>query len=106
MRLEDLTPDHIRKAVALYVERAWADVTGEVTSMRFNLTRLEGKDTLDELFEAFTLVQTGKVTSFPVVLFGTGAVAVSVLADAHMALWQVAVVWAMLRISSLPNRSR
>jgi len=53
LRLEDLTPDHIRKAVALYVERAWADVTGEVTSMRFNLTRLEGKDTLEELFEEF-----------------------------------------------------
>ena len=26
---------------------------------------------LDELFEAFTMVQTGKITSFPIVLFGT-----------------------------------
>jgi uncharacterized protein (TIGR00730 family) len=30
-----------------------------------------GLGTLDELFEAITLVQTGKVTSFPIVLLGT-----------------------------------
>lgn len=39
-----------------------------------------GFGTLDELFEAFTLVQTGKVTSFPIVLFGT-------------AYWQGLVDW-------------
>ena len=30
-----------------------------------------GYGTLDEIFEAVTMIQTGKITSFPLVLFGT-----------------------------------
>ena len=47
-----------------------------------------GFGTLDELFEALTLSQTGKVTTFPIVLFGT-------------AYWQGLVDW--LRDTMLPD---
>ncbi len=47
-----------------------------------------GFGTLDELFEALTMVQTGKVTSFPIVLYGT-------------AYWQGLVDW----LSSAPLAS-
>lgn len=53
MRLEDLKPDHIRRAVALYVRLAWAEVEGETTTMRYDVARLEGKATLEELFAEF-----------------------------------------------------
>jgi uncharacterized protein (TIGR00730 family) len=48
-----------------------------------------GFGTMDELFEALTLVQTGKVTSFPVILFGT-------------AYWQGLLDW--LRSTMLPEK--
>jgi uncharacterized protein (TIGR00730 family) len=47
-----------------------------------------GFGTLDELFEALTLVQTGKVTSFPVILYGS-------------TYWQGLLDW--LRSSMLEN---
>ena len=47
-----------------------------------------GFGTLDELFEARTLAQTGKVTAFPVVLFGT-------------AYWSGLIDW--LRTTMLPD---
>ena len=50
-----------------------------------------GFGTLDEMFEALTLVQTRKVTSFPIVLFGTefwtpllGWIRETVLADGYV----------------------
>jgi len=50
LRLEDLRPDDIRRAVKIYVERAW----GESPGLRFDLARLEGKETLAELFAEFS----------------------------------------------------
>ena len=47
-----------------------------------------GFGTLDELFEALTLSQTGKITTFPIVLFGS-------------AYWQGLIDW--LRATMLPD---
>ena len=48
-----------------------------------------GFGTMDELFEALTLIQTGKVQNFPVILFGT-------------AYWQGLIDW--LRATMLPEK--
>jgi CheY-like chemotaxis protein len=53
VRLEDLSCDDILRAVALYVELAWAEVEGEQTTMRYDVARLQGKVSLEELFAEF-----------------------------------------------------
>src|SRR3989442_5626591 len=53
-----------------------------------------GYGTVDELFEALTLIQTGKILHFPVVLFGSG-------------YWNGLVEWArdtMLREGKITQR--
>jgi uncharacterized protein (TIGR00730 family) len=49
-----------------------------------------GYGTLDELFEALTLIQTGKVSGFPVILFGT-------------AYWQGLVDWLRNTVAGARN---
>ena len=53
MRLDDLTPEHILRAVRLYVELAWTEAADKESGMRFDLKRLEGKESLTELFKEF-----------------------------------------------------
>jgi len=59
LRLEDLSPDDIRRAVALYVELAWAEVSNEATPMRYDISRLEEKETLEEIFTEFEVPGEG-----------------------------------------------
>ena len=49
MKLEDLTPDDILRAVEIYIERAWPDKS----KSRYDLGKLQGKATLEELFAEF-----------------------------------------------------
>ncbi|MBK7877197.1 MAG: response regulator [Planctomycetes bacterium] len=51
MRLEELTPAHVRRAVALYLELAWPG--SAFPRPRITVKDLEGARTLDELFTRF-----------------------------------------------------
>lgn len=51
MRLEQLTPDHVRRALGAYVARAWPDSSGEIH--RFDLKTLEGLSDLADVFALF-----------------------------------------------------
>ncbi len=55
MRLEDLTPAHLRRAVAIYLGIAWPGT--EFPRPRVTVRDLEGAHTLDELFARFERVK-------------------------------------------------
>ncbi len=55
MHLEDLTPAHVRRAVALYLEIAWPG--SEFPRPRITGRDLEGAHTLEELFARFERVR-------------------------------------------------
>lgn len=52
MRLDQLTPSHVRRAVAIYMELAWPEP--ERANPWFDPRRLEGVASLEELFALFT----------------------------------------------------
>ena len=55
MRLEDLTPAHLRRAVAIYLEIAWPGT--DFPRPRVSVHDLENAHTLDELFARFECVK-------------------------------------------------
>jgi CheY-like chemotaxis protein len=55
MRLEDLTPAHVRRAVAIYLEIAWPG--SDFPRPRVSVRDLEGANTLEELFTRFERVK-------------------------------------------------
>jgi len=58
MRLEELTPAHVRLAVEVYMSRSWPDA-GEANPW-FDPRRLEGVGSLEELFTLFTSAGEGE----------------------------------------------
>jgi CheY-like chemotaxis protein len=51
VRIEDLTPEHVRAAVAIYLEHAWP--AGSERKPPFTLADIEGQSTLSEMRELF-----------------------------------------------------
>ena len=52
MRLDQLTPAHVRRAVAIYMHAAWSDP--ERANPWFDPGRLEGIESIEAVFELFT----------------------------------------------------
>ena len=53
MRLEDMTPAHVRRAIQLYMERAWPPTS--VNRPHIDVKQLESATTLERLFAHFEL---------------------------------------------------
>jgi len=57
MRLEQMTPAHVRRALDVYLERAWPEGCGQTPTI--SLGDLEGLDELEALFERFERIEGG-----------------------------------------------
>ena len=55
MRLEQMTPAHVRRALDVYLGRAWPAGCGQTPTL--SLEELEGLDHLDKLFDRFERIE-------------------------------------------------